>query len=175
MGMFSIHRCKRCGSPEGRWFSHSRAELVSWSCEARILCWISEMRSSPHVRIPQGSSGCYSWVIRWASACLIPGHLLGHELSWSWVTFPEKDWEALFMLGGLHAWACLREGGIRMVALLPPPPTNIHFFNGPPAFERNCCFPDFQRGQKSVVLATKQETQSLSVPLSWLEGLGLKL
>ena len=40
------------------------------------------------------------------------------------------------------------------------PPQVFVFFNGPPTFKRDCCLPDFQRGQKSVVLATKQETQS---------------
>lgn len=39
-------------------------------------------------------------------------------------------------------------------------PQKYSFFNGPPTFKRNCCHPDFQRGQKSVVLVTKQETQS---------------
>lgn len=41
------------------------------------------------------------------------------------------------------------------------PPTSIHFFSMVLLlFKRNCCLPDFQRGQKSVVWATKQETQS---------------
>ena len=146
--------------------------------EARILSWISEPRWDPLImcRYPRASSGCYSWVIRWASACLIPGHLLGHKLNWSWVTFPEKgDWEALFMLGGLHSLSLFERRRNPHVCSVATSPDKYSFFNGPPAFERNCCFPDFQRGQKSVVLATKQETQSLSVPLSWLEGLGLKL
>ena len=57
--------------------------------------------------------------------------------------------------------ACHQGEGTHVFVLLPlPPPPKYSFFNDPPTFKRNCCLPHFQKGQKAVVLATKQETQS---------------
>lgn len=83
-------------------------------------------------------------------------------------------WEALLdarkiSRPSLFKWTGLQGEDLR----LSPRETNPHvcsvatflqkylFFNDPPTFKRYCCFPGFQRGQKSVVLATEQETQSL--------------
>lgn len=77
-----------------------------------------------------------------------------------------------FMPEGFHACVFQRIGLQGEDLRLSPRGMNLHvcsvatspqkysFFNGPPTFKRNCCHPDFQRGQKSVVLVTKQETQS---------------
>lgn len=75
------------------------------------------------------------------------------------------------MPGGFHACvfqenrslerpAPVTKGNDLHVCSVVTSPQKYPVFNGPPTFKRNCCHPDFQRGQKSVVLVTKQETQS---------------
>lgn len=180
--MVSICRCKRCGSRERLNNSPKVKQLLSWSCKTRVLSWISEPRWDPLIIRRYARAGlaprCYSWVVRWVSASLISGHFLGHILGWWWLTFPERgDWEAL-----LHArrTSCLslfkwrRSPHVCSVATFPP--QVFIFFQWSSYFLKGiAAFQTFKGARNQWFGLLNRKLIALSVPLSWLEGLGLEL
>lgn len=146
--MVSTYRCKRYGSERG------------WIILPRLSTQVVVVKPGfdPDFLMPRLDPPVACTFAPSSQILRLGGHLCPSS--------PEAH--AQLKMVDLHAWvgarvricACTEGKELTCLLFCHLPPLKVFIFSGPPTFERNCCFPDFQRGQKSVVLDTKQETQS---------------